>query len=187
MSGELWLTSGRRRANGSDIILRRALLIAAQLFLVAILMQQTLDPGRSWRFSWAELARAMSNHVEWFGATFAAAYAALYTRFSSQWSYLAGVYNQIKAAESQTSVAPGVIAQWRAGFIEDADDLHLVAKPIFASVVVHWARNKDVRQAFVQHTAGKRARLVRIVVDARRAYFHQEKMRQLTCTRTAGK
>jgi hypothetical protein len=34
----------------------------------------------------------------WPGAIFAAVWASLYARFASQWSYLAGVYNQIRQA-----------------------------------------------------------------------------------------
>jgi hypothetical protein len=57
-----------------------------------------------------------------------------YARFSSQWSYLAGVYNQIKAAECRTGFQETVLAQWKAGFIEDAADLHLLRKAMFASI-----------------------------------------------------
>jgi hypothetical protein len=35
----------------------------------------------------------------------------------------------------------GVFAEWKAGFIEDCDDLHLLRKPMFASIVNEWLVN----------------------------------------------
>lgn len=69
------------------------------------------------------------------GATFGATYAALYTRFSSQWTYLAGLYNQLMATQAHAPIdndpeRAGIYLAWEAAFIEDADDLHLSTKPI---------------------------------------------------------
>ena len=79
-------------------------------------------------------------------------YAALYSRFASQWTYLAGVYNQIKMAESRTDRDPRKIAEWKAGFIVDAEELHLVRKPLFAEVVRAWRKDAAVEDAYQART-----------------------------------
>jgi len=87
-------------------------------------------------------------------------YASLYARYSAQWNYLAGVYNRIKETEARgatDATALKAMAQWKAGFIEDADDLHLAGKPMFASTIRAWS-NADVEQEFVDHTHEGRAR-----------------------------
>jgi hypothetical protein len=48
--------------------------------------------ARDFGFLWHNGA----DSIGWIGAIFAAVYAALYARFASQWSYLAGVYNQMR-------------------------------------------------------------------------------------------
>lgn len=89
-------------------------------------------PGRrSWgRGRAARPARDRAFNLPWLGATIAASYAASYSRFASQWVYLAELYNQIKAAELSipevlTPAQVLVFAEWKAGFLEDCETLHL--------------------------------------------------------------
>ena len=110
-------------------------------------------------FSFVELRAQVAHLTGWLGPVFAGTYAALYTRFASQWTYLAGVYNQIKAAQSRKDANLDVIAEWKAGFIEDAADLHLIRKPTFASVAREWSRDPLVREMFIRHSPGGGARL----------------------------
>ena len=107
---------------------------------------------------------------------FGGTYAALYTRFSSQWQYLADLYNQIKSQEISAAIAcmegtrkvaatngindsvcnvprpslslqpDKLLADWKKGFIEDAFALHLAKKPIFFTVVANWAQQPDVKK-----------------------------------------
>jgi hypothetical protein len=74
--------------------------------------------------------------LPWIGAIFGFTYVALYARFSSQFAYLAGVYNQIMATQAQIAGTAPTPAQqdpdsnekiqiWMAGFVEDRLDLHL--------------------------------------------------------------
>ncbi len=106
-------------------------------------------------------------------AAFAGTYTALYARFASQWQYLADLYNQIKSKEIDlasnkdcdigrhredaiktisdnainTCCNPAhLLAEWKIGFIEDANTLHLSDKPPFANVVQRWSSD-DVVQA----------------------------------------
>ncbi|VDO51962.1 unnamed protein product [Brugia timori] len=105
---------------------------------------------------------------------FGATYAALYARFASQWGYIANLYNQIKQSEvdaagsaqaaapatsiSGTAVSPSpsdaalVLAQWKAGFIEDALALHMASKPSIAGVIGAWFKDQYVKDAFMNST-----------------------------------
>ncbi len=147
-----WLLT--RFPNGGTIILVRALLIAIAIYLSSIGLQNAFDPSRTWRFSGAELMSQVSGTLHWFGAILGAVYAALYTRFSSQWGYLADVYNQIKAAECSADCKAAPLTQWKAGFIEDAEDLHLATKRTFASVIRAWGRDEAVSAEFAQSAPG---------------------------------
>src|SRR5438046_3051938 len=71
---------------------------------------------------------AMLDNLKVGGVLFAGAYTAFYARFASQWSYLAGVYNQIMAAQVRgiptDPAGQNAFDAWQAGFIEDAEELH---------------------------------------------------------------
>ena len=117
-------------------------------------------------FSWLEFRIQTGAHITWFGAIFAGVYALLYARFSSQWTYLAGVYNQIKSAELRKDTDDAALAEWKAGFIEDCQDLHLLRKPMFASIVHAWLNSGElglpVRDCFKSYTPGGADRLLAI-------------------------
>ncbi|MBI3897619.1 MAG: hypothetical protein HY308_04890 [Gammaproteobacteria bacterium] len=113
------------------------------------------------------------------GTIFAASYFGLYARFASQWSYLANLYNQIKATE--TVIADGdtkglrVIAEWKAGFMEDAQDLHLATKKNVVSTILIWGSDKAVSKAFADHTPGGKERFNALIKDVKAAYDLHEK------------
>lgn len=151
-SGE-WLLTRPNGRNGGTVVFLRALQVAILVNSVALLLKNVLDPSRIWwTFSLTEFRKQLSNSGPTFGAIFAAAYVTFYTRFASQWSYLAGVYNQIKGAEARRGVSRTRIAQWKAGFIEDAYDLHLLRKKMFASIAHAWLSRKEVRDCFCTYT-----------------------------------
>jgi hypothetical protein len=156
-SGEYLLAKSKR--NGGGIVFLRALHSTIVILSLALLLKNALDPTRSSEFSLFELQTQLSGIGPWFGTVFAATYAGLYSRFASQWSYLAGVYNQIKAAECRKDVDANCISQWKAGFIEDAEDLHLIRKPIFWGIAHVWLQDMLVCTAFAAHTPNGPARL----------------------------
>lgn len=81
------------------------------------------------------------RHNGWqFCGIYAAAYAAFYARFVSQWTYLSNLYNQIKITELTLSPNSNKdkLYAWMSGFIEDAESLHLETKPMFATVISIW-------------------------------------------------
>ena len=171
MDGMIWLVSGewllRHRANGGTVILLRALLISGVIFLIGIGIDQRLAPNSTWSFDRGRLIAAVQEHLTWLGALFAGAYTALYTRFASQWQYLAGLYNNImstqaKAPADQNPERQRVYNNWKAAFIEDADNVHLALKPLYASLIKDMLRNAAVRTAFVQNTVGGAERLAHL-------------------------
>jgi hypothetical protein len=157
-SGEYLLWDNR---NGGDVVFVRALHSTFVVLAIALLLKNGLDPARTFEFSCTELRNQVLGLGPWFGTVFAGTYAALYARFASQWTYLAGVYNQIKAAECRQP-DPKPIAEWKAGFIEDAEDLHLIRKQMFASIARAWMADPAVRSAFEKHAPGGSDRFARL-------------------------
>src|SRR5262249_19684922 len=145
-----------RYPNGGTVIFLRSFVVGVFLCILSFLLawlSDGLDPNPSspshpaWpMLSMNAVRQGLKTSLSWYGAIFAAVYAAFYTRFSSQWTYMAGVYNQIKAIEAQIAASASnnkrlaykVIASWKAAFIEDADDLHLALKPMFAETIRAW-------------------------------------------------
>jgi hypothetical protein len=166
-------------SNGGTIVFARALHVSVAIICSGLLLRNWLDPARDSAFSVHELRIQLMAAGPWFGTVFAAGYAALYARFASQWTYLAGVYNQIKAAEARKDSSEDVLADWKAGFIEDASELHLIRKRMFASIVRTWAVAHDgkVRAAFELYAPGGKPRFealmqqVNEVVDRMEATF----------------
>jgi hypothetical protein len=151
--------------NGGTVVFLRSLHVAVVLFAGAIGVGEILDPNAGRTFSWLETRIQTGSHITWFGAIFAGVYALLYARFSSQWAYLAGVYNQIKSAEARKDADEGALAEWKAGFIEDCQDLHLLRKPMFASVAHAWLnpeRGFGVRECFSLYAPNGEKRLLEI-------------------------
>ena len=173
-----WLSFERlltrtRRANGGTIILVRALLISLLLYAAAMAFKHAIDPARTWNFSFLALRLELLQSFQWLGAIFAAVYLALYARFAAQWTYLANLYNQIKQAEVRAAEkgdegrVTEKLSVWKAGFLEDAEVLHLATKPVFASVVCAWGGEERVQQSYDKFTPGGVKRLRALLADAK--------------------
>ena len=160
-SGE-WMLG--EHPNGGAVVFARSLLTTAIVYAVAVGVRSRLEPGATWLPSLTELRTAVHDTLPWAGAIFAAVYAGYYSRFASQWTYLANLYNQIMATQAQ---APGgtdparsaAYANWMAGFVEDAEDIHLATKPMYAAVIKSMLEDDKVRDAYARHTVGGTARL----------------------------
>src|SRR5262249_1438411 len=131
----------------------RSVWIATLIYLTWLVLRNGIDPSRCFCFDFNELRLQLLGSFRWFGTIFAGAYAALYARFASQWSYLASVYNQIKATECKGVDGDHAmaLAEWKAGFIEDAFALHLARKPSFRAVILAWSTRKDVEDELDTH------------------------------------
>lgn len=84
--------------------------------------------------------------------------------------YLAGLYNLIKQTEAIAGSDKKIIAQWKAGYLEDAENLHLAAKNNLAPVLHAWVQDPDVIRAYIKNTPGGTNRLRRLRSMAARAY-----------------
>lgn len=188
LSGEWMLAVSPHRSNGGSVVLARALFASVVIYSVTLILDSTLAGSGGSRLA----NEGISGTISWFGGILAATYFALYARFSSQWVYLAGVYNQIKSAEmrmfEKSPTEPralNALQQWKAGFIEDACNLHLVGKPIFGSVILEWSSCRGVRDAFQEYSTGSRLDLNEIRTIARLAcpgYQRPDDCDRTTCS-----
>lgn len=144
LTGE-WLV--KHKNSGPTIALRAA--FVSGLVFVAV-----------WAMSLLPGLVGFVKALPWLGAVAAGVYTALYTRFASQWSYLAGVYNQIMQTESSAkfercSPQHRALVTWKVGFIVDAWYVHLARKEPFLSVIRHWLKDDDVRTCYVRWNGEK--------------------------------
>ncbi|MBA2704371.1 MAG: hypothetical protein H0U60_11020 [Blastocatellia bacterium] len=155
-SGEFLL---ERRSNSGAVVFARALWTTIIVYSLALLLRECLPPDSTMHFSFSRFRLAFAETIPWFAAVFAGSYAVLYARFASQWTYLADLYNQIMAVQAQTEKTPESthwLAMWEAGFIEDAEEMHLEKKPIYASVIRSMLDQSEVRDMYVKYTPGPR-------------------------------
>lgn len=163
ISGEFLL---RRYANGGKVIFFRSVWLSALLFIGGLGLRDLIDPTRALQFDLHRLRVVATEQFAWFGAILAFAYVGFYARFSSQWAYLQSVYNSFM--ETEATIDPNnkhawrTLYCWQAGFIEDADTLHLARKPIFARLIQNLLADKDVREQFEIGTSGGKERLARL-------------------------
>jgi hypothetical protein len=164
--------------NGGAAIALRAFAVALELFLLAIAVTEWLDPAKSWTPSLLAFQTAVVSKVHWYGPLYGSAYAAFYARFASQWTYLANLYNQIKQVSSSREADPRQIAEWKAGFIEDAEYLHLAHKANFAAIIYFWCQEKAVRRAYECFSPGGKERLERLCIEISRRYTEVDAKRR---------
>ena len=145
--------------NGGGVILSRTALLCIMIYIPYIYIKDSVDPNSicssSFKSSWIGFA----GKIEIAGVIFGAIYAALYTRFSSQWGYLAGLYNQIKQSELNEIGNDAVLAEWKAGFIEDAFIMHLAKRSVYSTIIKTWLDNENIYQAFLSNTRYSRQHL----------------------------
>lgn len=120
LSGEFFLKS---RPNGGTAVLLRSLWVTSLICFCALPAKSYLAEGTELAFSGAQLKVELGEMIPWFGAVFAGAYAAFYSRFAAQWSYLATLYNQLMAACAASPsgmISNQTMVNWHAAFVEDA-------------------------------------------------------------------
>lgn len=142
----------KNKDNGGGVIFLRSLIISSIIFLSVITFLNVIDTEKKFSFNHNILSKDIIDNFEWYGAIFAATYIALYTRFSSQWSYLANLYNLIKQTSATNDSNLIIIAEWKAGFIEDAQYLHLSHKENFAPIIKNWLNDSLVKNAYVNNS-----------------------------------
>ena len=164
-----WILTLTKRPNGGDIVFLRSTLVAVIVYLFSIAVKHCLDSGRTSDLSGKALGDEIATSLPIFGAIFAAVYFALYARFSSQWTYLSNLYNKIVETEARTCTdecSAKITAAWKADFLEDADDLHLATKRVFAPLLVAWARDPEVKKSYLEHMSRDESSFDKLVRDA---------------------
>lgn len=139
-TGEFLLTKFKN-ANGGGVVAARAAWTSMWLYLGSIWVREIVDPQSTLRPSWPAFRVAIHETITLLGAIFVGAFTSFYTRFSQQWTYLANLYNQIKATQVRSAgniEARAPLVQWKAGFIIDAMALHLARKDLFVTVIKNW-------------------------------------------------
>jgi hypothetical protein len=157
-SGE-WMITKCKKPNGGTIVILRSFfmtIVIAILILGVIYLLFCIFDLRN-QFD-------IRKHIGWFGAVFGAVYFGLYARFSSQWVYLSNLYNSIKKSEITIENKNNEsLTQWKAGFIEDAENLHMATKSSFAPIIKDWGKDKAVKKAFIAHTPGGKCRYLKLM------------------------
>lgn len=153
VTGEFLLT-GCGYNNGGFIVVLRSLWIAAITTIMTGLFVywNSLELLLCKRDSISVNGRKEIVTVFW--VVFAATYAGLYARFSSQWSYMAHCYNAFDQREyefpfnkneSQNSISDRkeTLTSMKIAFIDDAINLHLVTKKSFIHTINQWLKDED--------------------------------------------
>jgi hypothetical protein len=179
LSGEFFLALGFKfgQPNGGTMILVRAAWVSVLMFAIALLIHSGSYAAWTWRFwEWpwqidsTKLKTELAEYLPWLGAIFAGVYVALYARFSAQFNYLAGVYNQImQTATSTPSSRKSRELQymWWAGFIEDSLDLHLATKRTFSVTVWFMLEKPPIYDEFVGFTVDGDVRVKKLITALR--------------------
>jgi hypothetical protein len=153
LTGE-WIFSGGTRPNGGGVVFVRSLWVTTLIMLSAYMVWWVVNPTRLIAdLSLYQVRLDSVQLAKWGAGVFGGVYLAFYTRFAAQWSYLANLYNQIKQSEVEGGCNTVALAEWKAGYIEDALDLHLASKHNVAAIIRAWgfhgAQSADVRRAFI--------------------------------------
>ncbi|HUQ48942.1 MAG TPA: hypothetical protein VM053_11980 [Gemmatimonadaceae bacterium] len=98
-SGEWILEWSPYTANGGTVVAIRSLWLTFWVFFPAFVLKTSLGEGKIAAFDPRQGAADFVESLPWIAAIFAGVYVALYTRFSSQWTYLANLFNQIVQAQ----------------------------------------------------------------------------------------
>lgn len=168
-TGEWMLKMGGER-NGSVFILLRAMWTGALAALCGLSLREILEL--------VGVKVGLGNFLKAWLGLLGAVYLSYYARFASQWSYVSGLYNQIK--EFECANAKSIYAQpvdpqmrqefldWKCDFIMDAWDLHLIGKRAFAAITRIWVEKhgNELYHQFVEvtgHTQKEWAGVLKLV------------------------
>lgn len=160
LSGEFFLNN---RPNGGTVILLRSVFVTAIIYSIAIALKSSTEENATFSLSFLQLKSEINQTIPWLGAILGGVYAAFYSRFSAQWSYLSSLYNQIMATYSSLSdtkqKSNETFSCWQAAFIEDALELHLATKPMFAVAISEMLLQESIRETFINFTVNGKQRL----------------------------
>jgi hypothetical protein len=175
--------------NGGTMVFIRSLVVTGEVYFIALWLRSLFHAESPLKFEFGQLFHDLPETLPWIGAIFAFSYAAFYARFSSQWTYLAGFYNQLMATQAQIAGTAPTLEQrdpdanpkiqlWKAAFVEDAQDLHLATKKMFSLTVWFILEQPAIFDTFVTYTPGGANRLTELVNDLKHA-IGEDKLRAM--------
>ena len=153
----------KKTYNGGMAVFFRTIItgIIVSLFVLiafCVLWEYPIAINKPESIDWLYVARCNLLEDWWkYCGIYAAVYTSYYARFVSQWTYLSNLYNQIKEtdvnyclnSDCDNAVAKEKLDGWKAGFIEDAENLHMETKPLFAAVIYTWLKtNSNVGEIY---------------------------------------
>jgi hypothetical protein len=156
--------------NGGSVIVLRSIIVSTILFLISLLVNILLIIDSDYQLSCAQLRHDIKDILPWYGIYFGSIYVALYSRFASQWTYLSNLYNSIKQASCSDSLNKETLAEWKAGFIEDAEFLHLAHKESFVPIIYVWCKDEAVCDKYDENTPGGKKRLNKLKNTVKERY-----------------
>lgn len=162
VTGEaIWLRG--YRWNGSPVVIKRAAWTGFVMFVVALGVEAGLkgEFAAAWvttpAQAWAGVLARFGDRLPWLGAMLAGAYVGFQSRFSAQWTYLAGQFNaiQCKVIDLQTNAAVGranvpAMVEWKTSFVADAWHLHLARARTFRYVIYQWLSEPAVAREYAR-------------------------------------
>ena len=144
------------RPNSGAVVFVRSVKVSFLIFLFSLWAISVTDPERTFEPSYKDFLAILTDKFAWLGAIFAASYAGFYSRYASQWSYLANLYNQIMAVKStlpESQKSGASLLHWQAGFIEDCYLLHLDRKEIFSVPIRYMLEDSAIADTFKSTTS----------------------------------
>jgi len=145
------------KANSGSVVFFRALWTAYWVMVIAIILNSIVDNGCTSKLEPGLVWSGFKAHPTWYAIVLAAVYTALYTRYASQWQYLAKLYNDIKSKEIDLAsrgehperTGP-LLDRWKAAFIADANAMHLATQESYATVIGDWLNSEHIRAAYLE-------------------------------------
>lgn len=152
LSGEFFLSW---YPNGGTVVLLRTFFTSIIIYILFITAKGLLDTGFGPELDWVYIQELIGDTLTIAGAIIAGTYTAFYTRFASQWAYLAELYNNLMSTQAQvprdgSEERERVYAVWKAGIVEDAYTLHLAGKPMFAPLIAGLLEEPKVVESFLE-------------------------------------
>ena len=136
--------------NGGAVVFLRSLWSSFLLYCIGVWILSSTEHLPTFTDPLEQVKIVIHESIGWFGAIFAAIYVALYTRFSSQWTYLTNLYNEQMNAgllRDDSGFHQRTYDRWRAAFIEDAIKMGLDKKDGISTLVYYLLREPGICDA----------------------------------------
>lgn len=146
--------------NGGVAVLLRTVLVSALIYFCALILQiYSADQT---------LKKAVAETIPWLGAILGGIYAAFYSRFSSQWAYIADLYNQQMALAitlTDEQIDGENYKAWQSAFIEDAVCMYLATKEGFRNAISEMLGDEEIYKLLCEHIGNKKVERLQVQLE----------------------